>query len=98
MGRIILLLGLGVTACAAPSQGLLNATTAACSQGDRGACAQLPSINAQVQAENQNNQVMTGVAAGAGGLVGGAVLGGAFGPHYGYGYPYGYYHRCWGCW
>ncbi|MBV8093950.1 MAG: hypothetical protein JO110_12060 [Acetobacteraceae bacterium] len=91
----LVLLSVGVVACTAPSQGLLNATTQACNQGDRNACTQLPMINAQVQAENQNNQIMTGVAAGAGGLVGGAVLGGAFGPHY-YGYPY--YHHCWGCW
>lgn len=93
MRATVLLLALGLAACTAPSQGLLNATTQSCSQGDRSACAQLPMINAQVQAENQNNQVITGVAAGAGGLVGGAALGGAFGRHY-YGYPY----HCWGCW
>lgn len=99
-----LLIGLGVlalAACTAPSQGLLNQTTMQCSQGDQRACAQLPYLNAQVQQENQNNQVLTGVAAGAGGLLGGAALGGAFdhnhyyyGPGYYRGY-YGYRHGYW---
>ncbi len=76
------------------------AATAACSQGDRYACAQLPALNAQVQTENQNNQVATGVAAAAGGLIGGAAIGAAasgpgyyYGPHYYHGYR-----RCYGCW
>jgi hypothetical protein len=92
---IAILLALGLAACTAPSQALLNTTTAQCSQGYQQACAQLPALNAQVQQENQNNQVMTGVAAGAGGLLGGVVLGGAMNRGYGYG---GYYHRCYGCW
>lgn len=92
----VVLATLALADCTAPSQGALNAATAACSQGDRNACAQLPALNAQVQTENQNNQVATGVAAAAGGLLGGAAIGAAASPHYYYGYPY--YHRCYGCW
>ena len=72
-------LGLGAllltSACTAPSQGNLNAATAACSAGDRMACRQLPTLNAQVQQENANNMA----AAAVGGAVGGAVLGGVVG-------------------
>lgn len=94
MKYALLLLAFGAAACTAPTQGALNAATAQCSVGDRNACAQLPMLNAQVQSENQQNQVATGLAAGVGGLVGGAVLGGALaGPHYYGGYPYGYYHH-----
>ncbi len=96
----LLLLALGLAACTAPTQSTLNSATAACSYGDRNACAQLPALNAQVQSENQNNQVATGVAAGLGGAVGGALIGGAVADHnyYGHGYyPYGY-RRCWNCW
>jgi len=97
MKYALLLLAVCAAACTAPTQGALNSATAACSVGDRNACAQLPLLNAQVQSESQQNQVATGLAAGVGGLVGGAVIGGALaGPHYGY--PYGYYHRCWNCW
>jgi len=98
MKYALLLLAIGVAACTAPTQGALNSATAACSVGDRNACAQLPMLNAQVQSENQQNQVATGLAAGVGGAVGGALIGGALaGPHYYGGYPYGY-HRCWNCW
>jgi hypothetical protein len=101
MRYALLLLALGAAACTAPTQGALNSATAACSVGDRNACAQLPVLNAQVQSENQQNQVATGVAAGLGGAVGGAVIGGALADHGGY-YHRGYYpnryHRCWNCW
>jgi len=100
MRYALLLLALGAAACTAPTQGALNSATAACSVGDRNACAQLPLLNAQVQSENQQNQVAKGVAAGLGGAVGGAVIGGALADHGGYyhrGY-YPYHHRCWNCW
>jgi hypothetical protein len=98
MKYALLLLALGAAACTAPTQSALNSATAQCSVGDRNACAQLPLLNAQVQSENQQNQVATGLVAGVGGLVGGAVLGGALsGPGYYHGYGYGY-HRCWNCW
>jgi hypothetical protein len=76
---LLLILGFGTIvmagACTAPSQGALNAATAACSQGDRSACQQLPALNAEVQQENTNNQVLTGVAAAAGGALVGGVIG-----------------------
>lgn len=101
MRHVLVLIGLGLAACTAPSQSALNSATAACSYGDRTACAQLPVLNAQVQSENQQNQVATGLAAGLGGAVGGALIGSAVSDHgyyhHGY-YPYGYYHRCWNCW
>lgn len=78
---------LGLAACTAPSQGLLNQATTACSYGDRLACTQLPALNAQVQAENQQNQVATGAAVGLGALVGGALIAGSGHRHY-YGRPY----------
>ena len=89
-----------LAACQAPSQSALNATTAACSQGYRDACRDLPALNAQVQQENVNNQLATGAAA----VLGGAVIGGALAAPYGnrgyYGRPYGYgynrgYYRGW---
>jgi uncharacterized Zn-binding protein involved in type VI secretion len=94
MGSALLL-----SACVAPSQNALSNASAACSYGDRGACAQVPALNAQVQQENMNNQV--GAAAAA--AVGGAVVGGALAAPYGYnrgyyyGRPYGYrgYYRGW---
>lgn len=80
-----------VAACAAPSQGILNQATANCSAGDRFACSQLPGLNAQVQSENQQNQVATGLAAGIGGAVAGGVIGAAVSePGY---YGRGYYNR-----
>ena len=98
-------LSLGVAmmtaACTAPSQGNLNAATAACSQGNRAACQQLPMLNAQVQQENSNNQLATGAAAALGGaVVGGAIAApyGGYGPGYyrgGY-YRNGYYYRGYG--
>ena len=90
---------LAIVACTAPSQGILNQATANCSAGDRLACSQLPALNAQVQSENQQNQVATGLAAGLGGAVAGGVVGAAvvqpgyYGRGY-YGRPYygrGYY-------
>ena len=101
MKRFTLAALLAVTACTAPSQGLLNQVTAACSYGDPYACAQLPAINAQVQQENQQNAVATGLAAGIGGAVAGGVIGAAVSEprYYGrgsYGRPYygrGYYRR-----
>jgi hypothetical protein len=99
----LILLGsaLLLAACVAPSQNALTNASAACSYGDRGACAQVPVLNAQVQQENVNNQV--GAAAAA--AVGGAVVGGALAAPYGYNrgyyygrpYPYGYrgYYRGW---
>ena len=94
-------LALSLTACNAPSQSALTNASAACSYGDRAACAQVPALNAQVQQENVNNQV--GAAAAA--AVGGAVVGGALAAPYGYNrgyyygrpYPYGYrgYYRGW---
>lgn len=85
---------LGLAACTAPSQGLLNQATAACSYGDRLACAQLPALNAQVQAENQQNQIATGAAVGIGALVGGALIAGSGRHHHGPRYYHGsrYYH------
>lgn len=82
---------LGLAACTAPSQGLLNQASLACSYGDRLACAQIPALNAQVQAETQQNQVATGVAVGLGALVGGVLIAGS-GRHY-HGRPYYGYGR-----
>lgn len=87
MRFVFMALVLGLAACTAPSQGLLNQATAACSYGDRLACAQLPVLNAQVQAENQQNQIATGAAVGLGALVGGALIAGSGHRHY-YGRPY----------
>ena len=106
MRAVILLLALFASACAVTpaSQGALDSATAACSQGDRKACSQLPALNAQVRQENANNAAATGIAAAAGG----AVVGGALAAPYGYPYgyrPYGYpnpyrygYRPCYGCW
>jgi hypothetical protein len=89
--RGVLILLLLLSGCVAPSQGALNNATAACSYGDRVACAQVPGLNAQVQQENMNNQVGTAAAA----AVGGAVVGGALAAPYGYrgGYYRGGYYR-----
>ena len=101
MKKLVLCGALVVASCTAPSQGALNNASAACSYGDRYACAQVPALNAQVQQENTNNQVGAAVA----GAVGGAVVGGAVGaatapgyyrypyghPYYGRPYPYRYY-------
>lgn len=98
-------LGLGAllltSACTAPSQGNLNAATAACSAGDRMACRQLPTLNAQVQQENSNNMVATGAAAAVGGAVLGGVVGAAAADNCGYygcgrGYYYGRPYRRYG--
>lgn len=83
MRFITMALVLGIAACTAPSQGLLDQAMLACSQGNRLACSQLPALNAQVQAENQQNQIATGAAVGIGALLGGALIGSASsGPHY----------------
>jgi hypothetical protein len=98
MTRIIGLFALmALAGCVAPSQNALTNASAACAQGYRDACDQVPALNAQVQQENTNNQV----GAAAAGVVGGAVVGGALnncwncgygyrGYGYRYGYPYGY--------
>lgn len=90
MRFIIMAMVLGIAACTAPSQGLLDQAVLACSQGNRLACSQLPALNAQVQAENQQNQIATGAAVGIGALVGGALIGGASsGPRYRHGPGFG---------
>ena len=94
MKHILLAAVLAAAACTAPSQGILNQTTANCSAGNRFACSQLPALNAQVQSENQQNQIATGLAAGIGGAVAGGVIGAVVSePGY---YGRGYYGRGYG--
>ena len=94
LAPLALLGGLAGAACTAPSQSSLDYSSQACARGDRAACAQVPQLSAQVQRENQQNQIVTGVAAGAGGLLGGVLIGNATAPRYYYP-AYGY--RGWGC-
>lgn len=100
MKYVLLAALVAISACTAPSQGILNQATANCSAGDRFACSQLPGLNAQVQNENQQNQIATGLAAGIGGAIAGGVIGAAVSEpgyygrgHYGRGYSRGYYGR-----
>ncbi len=87
--RIILLLPLLAAACVAPTQGALNSAVQDCNYGNPYACQAVAPLNAQVQQENVNNQVVGGVAAAA---VGAAVIGGALASDRGY-YNRGYYGR-----
>lgn len=92
--RIILVLPLLAAACVAPTQGTFNQAVQDCNYGNPYACQAVPALNAQVQQENVNNQVVGGIAAAA---VGAAVIGGIVASDRGYSrrgyYDRGYYNR-----
>ena len=94
--RFTICLPLLLAACVAPTQGPLNQAIQDCNYGNPYACQAVPSLNAQVQQENVNNQVAGGVAAA---VVGAALIGGVVasegGYHRGY-YGRGYYGRGYG--
>jgi len=68
---------LAVTACAAPSQPYLDAVQAGCSTGDQVACGRVAPLQAQVNAEH--NQQAAQVAAGFLAVLGAAAAGAAAG-------------------
>ena len=72
--RKIMVLPMLVAACVAPHQQALNQAIADCNAGNRYACQSIPALNAQVQAETQQQQIAAGVGAA---IVGAALIGAA---------------------
>jgi hypothetical protein len=88
-----------VTACAAPTQPFLDNARTACAAGNQDQCGQIPNLQAQVNAEH--NEQASKVAAGFVAVLGAAALGAAAG--YAASHPAPVYYEpvivCrWGCW
>jgi hypothetical protein len=68
---------IGLAACAAPSQPFLDSLRTQCTAGDQGACAGIPSAQAQVNYERQEqaNKVAAGILLGLGAAAAGAAAG-----------------------
>ena len=95
-----LALVIGLAACAAPSQPFLDQARIDCTAGDQSACRQVPSLQAQVNYEHQqqSEKVATGILLGLGAAAAGAAAG------YAATHPAPVYYtpvvvcRGWGCW
>jgi hypothetical protein len=68
---------IGLAACTAPSQPFLDQLRTQCSTGDQGACAGIPSAQAQVNYEHseQASKVAAGLLLGLGAVAAGAAAG-----------------------